>query len=210
MEDLYLIVGIVIITLLCLFLIIYFLWRSDSPLFRRKPKDLPDAKKADKPLGAARRMALMNGYQVISPACLAKDGKLADLDFILVGTFGVLCVKCVGRGGSIYGSAGDAMWLQVKNQDRISFANPILEAERDTRLVRDILFSAKLKNIPVETVCVFTNLHATLALPRSTGHYTLKEFRALLGKDRLQQDKRVDIDAAAQAVKAALAPPAQA
>ena len=74
MEDLYLIVGIVIITLLCLFLIIYFLWRSDSPLFRRKPKDLPDAKKADKPLGAARRMALMNGYQVISPACLAKDG----------------------------------------------------------------------------------------------------------------------------------------
>ena len=153
MEDLYLIVGIVIITLLCLFLIIYFLWRSDSPLFRRKPKDLPDAKKADKPLGAARRMALMNGYQVISPACLAKDGKLADLDFILVGTFGVLCVKCVGRGGSIYGSAGDAMWLQVKNQDRISFANPILEAERDTRLVRDILFSAKLKNIPVETVC---------------------------------------------------------
>ena len=202
MEDLYLIVGIVIITLLCLFLIIYFLWRSDSPLFRRKPKDLPDAKKADKPLGAARRMALMNGYQVISPACLAKDGKLADLDFILVGTFGVLCVKCVGRGGSIYGSAGDAMWLQVKNQDRISFANPILEAERDTRLVRDILFSAKLKNIPVETVCVFTNTVASLALPRSTGHYTVKEFRSLLGQSRFLQERKIDLDAVCTALRA--------
>ena len=202
MEDLYLIVGIVIITLLCLFLIIYFLWRSDSPLFRRKPKDLPDAKKADKPLGAARRMALMNGYQVISPACLAKDGKLADLDFILVGTFGVLCVKCVGRGGSIYGSAGDAMWLQVKNQDRISFANPILEAERDTHLVRDILFSAKLKNIPVETVCVFTNPVASLALPRSTGHYTVKEFRSLLGQSRFLQERKIDLDAVCTALRA--------
>ena len=202
MEDLYLIVGIVIITLLCLFLIIYFLWRSDSPLFRRKPKDLPDAKKADKPLGAARRMALMNGYQVISPACLAKDCKLAELDFILVGTFGVLCVKCVGRGGSIYGSAGDAMWLQVKNQDRISFANPILEAERDTRLVRDILFSAKLKNIPVETVCVFTNPVASLALPRSTGHSTVKEFRSLLGQSRFLQERKIDRDAVCTALRA--------
>ena len=143
----------------------------------------------------------MNGYQVISPACLAKDGKLADLDFILVGTFGVLCVKCVGRGGSIYGSAGDAMWLQVKNQDRISFANPILEAERDTRLVRDILFSAKLKNIPVETVCVFTNPVASLALPRSTGHYTVKEFRSLLGQSRFLQERKIDLDAVCTAAR---------
>lgn len=202
MEDMYLIVGIIVFAALCILVLVYVLWRGDNSTFRRKAKDLPDAKKAVKPLGVARRMALMNGYQIIAPACLAKDGKLADLDFLLVGTFGVLGVKCVGRGGSIYGSAGDAMWLQVKNQDRISFANPMLEAERDTRLVRDILFSAKLKGIPVETVCVFTNPSASLALPRSTGHYTVKEFRALLGQSRFLQERKIDLDAVCGALRA--------
>lgn len=202
MENFYLIVGIIVFAVLCMLVLVYFLWRGDFPAFQRKAKDLPDAKKANKPLGAAKRMALMNGYQILSPACLAKDGKLADLDFILVGTFGVLCVKCVGRGGSIYGSVGDAMWLQVKNQDRISFANPLLEAERDTRVVRDILFSAKLKSIPVETVCVFTNPSASLALPRSTGHYTVKEFRALLGQSRFLQERKIDLEAVCTALRA--------
>lgn len=202
MDNMYAIVGFILFAVLCMLALVYFLWRKDIPFLQRKAKDLPDGKKASKPLSATRRMALMNGYQILSPACLAKDGKLADLDFILVGTFGVLCVKCVGRGGSIYGSAGDAMWLQVKNQDRISFANPMLEAERDTRVVRDILFSAKLKGIPVETVCVFTNPAVSLALPRSTGHYTVKEFRSLLGQSRFLQERKVDLDAVCTALRA--------
>ncbi|WP_367925880.1 nuclease-related domain-containing protein [uncultured Ruthenibacterium sp.] len=201
MDNLYTITGIVVLAILCIGIVVYFMWQNEFFQRRRKAKDLPDSKKADKPLGAARRMALMNGYQLIAPACLAKDGKLADLDFIVVGTFGLLCVKCVGRGGSIYGSAGDAMWLQVKNDDRISFANPMLEAERDTRLVRDILFSAKLKGIPVETVCVFTNPSASLALPRSTGHYTVKEFRSLLGQSRFLQERKIDLEAVCKALR---------
>ena len=67
---------------------------------------------------------------------------------------------------------------------------------------RDILFSAKLKNIPVETVCVFTNPVASLALPRSTGHYTVKEFRSLLGQSRFLQERKIDLDAVCTALRA--------
>ena len=201
MDNTYLVASLVLLVVLGIFFFVYLMWRGDSPLPRRKARDLADAKKAEKALRATRRMALMNGYQVIAPAFLAKDGKMADLDFLLVGTFGILGVKCVGRGGSIYGNAGDAMWLQVKNEERISFANPLLEAERDTRLVRDVLFSAKLKGVPVETVCVFTNPSAALALPRSTGHYTLKEFRALLGQSRFLQERKIDMDAICAALR---------
>lgn len=167
----------------------------------RKSKDLAGARKCAQPLRAARRFAALHQYQVIAPAHIAKDGKCADLDFILVGWFGLLCVKCVGLGGRLYGSLDDAMWLQIDADRRVSFANPMRAAEADTRLVRDTLFAANLRGIPVETVCVFTNSKAALALPRGTGHYTARDFKALLGKSKYEQDKGVDISRAADAVR---------
>lgn len=164
----------------------------------QKPRRREKKRKA---LSAARRFAALHQYQVIAPAQIAKDGKFADLDFIIVGWFGLLCVKCVGLGGQIYGNPGDPMWLQVDAEKRISFENPMRAAEADTRLVRDTLFTANLRGIQVETVCVFTNKKATLALPRGTGHYTLKDFKALLGKSKYEQDKGVDIPQTVDAVK---------
>lgn len=178
-----------------------FTHRDDAPKPRRV-SDLTGARKCAAPLRSARTYAGLHQYRVIAPAALAKDGKCADLDFILIGWFGLLCVKCVGLGGEIYGSREEESWLQTIGERRVSFTNPLRAAEADTRLVRDILFSAGLRSVPVETVCVFTNPKATLALPRSTGHYTVKEFRALLQKEKYEQDKRVDISAVAQALEA--------
>ena len=175
--------------------------RDEGTETPRKAKNLDGAKKSAKALSAARRFAALHQYQVIAPAQIAKDGKFADLDFIIVGWFGLLCVKCVGLGGQIYGNPGDPMWLQEDAEKRISFENPMRAAEADTRLVRDTLFTANLRGIQVETVCVFTNKKATLALPRGTGHYTLKDFKALLGKSKYEQDKGVDIPQTVDAVK---------
>lgn len=183
---------------------IYFLLagkKSDGTEKPRKAKNLSDTQKSAEPLRITRRFAALHQYQVVAPAQLAKDGKYADLDFILVGWFGLLCVKCIGLGGQIYGSLEDEMWLQLDGDKRISFANPMRAAEADSRLVRDTLFAAKLRNIQVETVCVFTNKNATLMLPRTTGHYTVKEYKALLDKSKYDQDKGVDIPQTVQAVK---------
>ena len=159
----------IVLTILAIAALVFlYLFTFKREVLHRKPKDMQGPAAAKKPLAAARRMAAMNQYEVIAPAVLEKNGSETDLDFILVGTFGLLCVKCVGLGGEIYGSAGDAMWLQVCGEKRQSFENPLRRAERDTRLVRDALFSAKLKNVPVEAAVVFTNRSAQLALPRST------------------------------------------
>lgn len=197
--DIILLIVIIAIT----FGVYYFFirQRDESETASRKAKNLSDSKKSAKALGAARRFAALHQYQVIAPAQLAKDGKFADLDFIIVGWFGLLCVKCIGLGGHIYGSTGDDMWLQVDGEKRISFKNPLKEAEADTRLVRDTLLSAGMHGISVETVCVFTNKSANLAIPRSSGHFTLKEFKSLLSKTKYEQDKGIDIAKTADAVK---------
>lgn len=177
----------------------YFIFHRKKATPAEKGKNMTNP--AAKPLRAAKTFAALQQYQLIVPAHLAKDGAFADFDFIIVGCFGLLCVKCDGRGGEIYGAADDETWLQVVGSERISFENPLRIAAKDTRVVRDTLFAAKLKSVPVEAVCVMANNKAQLALPRSTGHYTVKDFKALLGKDKFLADKGVDIAKAADAVR---------
>lgn len=167
----------------------------------RRAKDLGGSRAASAPLSAARRFAMTHQYEIVQPAHLTSSGKEADLDFLLVGCFGVLGVKCVGLGGTIYGDASEAEWTQLSGGVRTPFANPIAEASAATRVIRDVLFAAKRKNVPVETVCVFTNPKAELALPRGTGHLTVKEFRSLLAKDKYLYDKGVDEKAVAQLLR---------
>lgn len=199
------ILDIIILLAICggLFAIYYFIKRDKSGL-AAKSGDLSASARASKQLSATKRFALLQQYQVIAPANLAKNGKFADFDFILVGVFGLLCVKCIGLGGEIYGNPDDENWLQVQKGERKSIPNPMLATEADTRLVRDTLFTAKLKNVPVECAVVFTNKKAELALPRTTGHYLPKDFKNLLGKSSLLADKGVDIAKAADAVRAYL------
>ncbi len=185
---------------------VYMYHRENDDPKARKLKDLSGTARSAKALAAAKRFAGENDCQILAPATLAKNGRYADLDFIIAGRFGLLCVKCIGLDGEIYGSEGDAKWLRVSDQKREAFDNPLLEANGDTRLVRDALFSANLKSVPVETVCVFTNPKATIALPRNTGHYTLKDFRELLNKEKYRVDKRVDAEKALAAVREYLAP----
>ena len=182
----------------------YFLVMRDKSGDTRKSRNMSGNAAAAGPLGVAKRYAMLQQYRLLAPAQLAKDGRFADFDFILVGAFGLLCVRCIGLGGEIYGGADDENWLQVTAAERLPFANPIKKAAQDTRLVRDALFTAKLKSVPVESAVVFTNKKATLALPRTTGHYTAKDFSSLLNKDRFLADKGVDMDKAADAVRAYL------
>ena len=199
-------VLILIVAIAAIGVVYYFGAHKDGDVKPNRSGDLSAQNAAAKPLAAAKRLALMQQYQVISPAHLAHNGKFADLDFVLVGCFGLLCVKCIGLGGELYGTADDKEWLQIRKGERIPFANPLEIAAADTRLVRDALFTAKLKSTPVETAVVFANPKAQLSLPRKTGHYTLKTFRALLSKDKFLQNKGVDIEKAAAAVRAYLAP----
>lgn len=171
-------------------------------LYKRAKNSTKDlANKAAVPLAIASRFTKLRSYTMISPAGIAKDGKFADIDFLIIGYFGVLGVKSIGLGGEIYGSSDDAMWLQVSSGKRISFENPLRVAQSDARLVRDTLFAAGLKNVSVEVICVCTNKKATLALPRTTGHYTIKDFKRYLTREKFEQDKGIDISCVKAAIE---------
>ena len=200
-EIILLVLVIGVVLLIMLFLVSASGTSSDGK--KREAKDLKGSRSSAAALRAARRFAMLHKYEVIAPASFpAKEGR-AEADIVIVGCFGVLCVKCLGMGGTVYGGADEPEWAQLRAGARTAFANPVRECGVLTRAVREALFAAKRKNVPVESVCVFTNPKAELAIPRGTGHLTLREFRALLGRDKYLYDKGVDEKAVAEILRAA-------
>lgn len=155
-----------------------------------------------------KRYAALNDYQVVAPALYARGGKTAEFDCLLVGYFGVLAVRCIGYNGKIYGAANEDTWVQTKGDDkRFEFANPLKQNADQARLVRDVLLSAGCRNVPVETVLVFTGSRQQLLLPRSTPFHTPKTLAAYLRTSHFDQDKKVDVQAVAGALRAAVVQP---
>lgn len=169
----------------------------------KKKAAMPDDehKGAEAVVRAVRRFASSDDYAVIAPVRVQGSKDAADLDLLLVGWFGVLGVKCLGYGGEVYGSLDEEQWTQVLPQGRRTFENPMTRAGKSARAVRDALFAARLKNVPVETVVVFTNPGASLNLPRSTGHYTEKTFLAWLKGPHFREEKKVEVEPVAAALR---------
>lgn len=183
-------------------LVLWFIYRKNNP---KVPKTQGREYGVAKAVAMAQRFARGNDYKVIAPATLMRAGNTARLDALVVGSFGVLGVKALGYSGEVYGSAGEDTWVQVApDGKRNPFKNPLTEAAADVRVIRDALFSAKQKLVPVEVVCVFTDTTASIAVPRSTGHYTMRTFKELLGKEKYREDKGVNIALAQEALREAL------
>lgn len=167
------------------------------------PAKLPDDehKGANGVISTLRRNASLNEYQLVSPVSISGSRGTTDLDAVLVGWFGVLGVKCLGYGGTVYGSEAEDEWVQNIDGGRRTFQNPLRVAEQNVRVLREQLLAKKQKNVPIECVVVFTGKKTQLALPRSTGHYTVKDFSTYLKSSRFDEDKKVDTAAVAAALR---------
>ena len=189
-----------------LFAVIVLSVLSASMLVYRKRRPVKKNQGSTRKAGdVASQFARSNDFRIIRPAVLEGKGRTAHLDALVVGYFGVLGVKALGHTGEVYGNANENTWVQIApNRERISFANPITEASADVRVVRDALFAAKIKAVPVEVAVVFTEKNIQLALPRSLEFYTTKTFHQQLKKEKYQKDAGIDLDAVEKALRAAL------
>lgn len=183
--------------------VIYFLYRRRNP--EKYLKGAAGRQTDDnKAVAAMRGFARSNSFKFIAPLQLQRGDEHAGLNAVVVGYFGVLGIIALGYNGEVYGSADDDTWLQVApDGERRHFPNPGNEASSAVRAIRSVLFENKLKKVPVEVVYVFTNSKVQLGLPRSTGHLRMKEFKALLKKDKYMEDAGFELEAVEKALSAA-------
>ena len=183
-------------------------------MWTKKSQEEPDepgtlqAKKAlendgvDKMISSRRRYASSHGFSLVEKVQLGSGDKQTVLDAAIVTYNGVVGVRCVGKNGQIYANPGDKEWLWIAGGQRQTFISPIDQASADTRLLRDKLFAAGLRNMRVETFPVFTSQNLSTAVPKSMQPPRPKELMSKLEGEKYLEDTGFDKDAAVKALQA--------
>lgn len=191
MNDTMWMVLTVVAAVLIIGAIGWFYFRQVNP----KKDAVKDAKNRNKrALRVARRFARSNGFHYIAPAALQNDERKANLDALVIGSFGVLGVKALGYNGQIYSNDGDREWLQVVDDERRFFDSPVSEALSDVRVIQNILLKNNIKQTPVQVLCVFTDPKVELLLSGAGNCFTVKKFKQILNSDKFLESSIQNTD----------------
>ena len=103
---------------------------------------------------AAALRALPYAYHVLVNPVFRVRGKVMELDAVVVGKNGVFIVETKNHAGVITGKTDAEWWSQVKRRGAKTMKNPLLQAERQHKLMEQLLADAK-QACPVHSFVYF-------------------------------------------------------
>ena len=112
---------------------------------------------------AAALRALPYAYHVVVNPGFRVRGKVMELDAVVVGKNGVFIVETKNHAGVITGKTDAEWWSQVKRRGAKTMKNPLLQAERQHKLMEQLLADAK-QACPVHSFVYFANKNARVGV----------------------------------------------
>lgn len=193
MKLFFIILGIVILAIALLICIP----KAAFTLAHAKMGDLPQAVTAK----LLKKFAGIRQFKVISNIDLPmSDGRVAHVENLLIGFFGIIITKSEGAKGIVYGDYKSAQWTAVKGKEdegktqKASFPNPVPSLEEALDAVRSTLTSHKVYKTSLEHYVVFTKNSVNLAVAKGLPVMKLKELKKLLRKEKYSANGPVDVD----------------
>lgn len=107
--------------------------------------------------------SLPNEYQILANPVLCVRGQTAELDAAVIGKNGVFVVEAKNHSGVIAGRPDAEWWSQKKRGAAKRMKNPLLQIERQQRVVRHALEDAAL-SCPVQAMVYFANPHTRVGV----------------------------------------------
>ena len=112
---------------------------------------------------AAALRALPYAYHGLVNPVFRVRGKVMELDAVVVGKNGVFIVETKNHAGVITGKTDAEWWSQVKRRGAKTMKNPLLQAERQHKLMEQLLADAK-QACPVHRFVYFANKNARVGV----------------------------------------------
>lgn len=103
--------------------------------------------------------ALPDSWHILANPVFSVRGKVAELDAVAVGAQGVWIIETKNHSGTITGRPSDEYWHQQKRTETKQMKNPLLQAERQKRIVKELLSELGVQ-CPVHTAVYFANQNA--------------------------------------------------
>ena len=106
--------------------------------------------------------AAAGAHVLVNPVFRVR-GKVMELDAVVVGKNGVFIVETKNHAGVITGKTDAEWWSQVKRRGAKTMKNPLLQAERQHKLMEQLLADAK-QACPVHSFVYFANKNARVGV----------------------------------------------
>ena len=106
---------------------------------------------------------LPNEYHILVNPVLTVRGQTAELDAVVIGKNGVFIVETKNHTGVITGKTDAEWWSQKKRSGAQSMKNPLLQLERQHRVVTRVLSEAGI-SCPVRSFVCFANPNARVGV----------------------------------------------
>ncbi|MEF9969731.1 MAG: nuclease-related domain-containing protein [Ruthenibacterium sp.] len=135
--------------------------------FHRTAKSLHSGLRGEKQTAALLRQKLPANFYVVANPLLSIHGQRVELDAVVIGTNGVWLVETKNFAGALSGTKTDAFWTQTRLEKggktlTKQVRNPLLQSERQVRLVTQWLASAM--QVRVSGCVYFVNSYVRVGL----------------------------------------------
>lgn len=125
-------------------------------------------------------------------------GGLTRIDYAVLTSGGILCVRAKHLNGTVFGSIDDAQWKNVDGIYQQKFLNPTIQNAGRTRALQNIV-----PDVPVASLVVFTG-SVQLATPRARNVIHIRDLDSYIAKFVFGPCKVKDWDAAWLTVRSAV------
>ena len=190
-----------IVVIMAIFFLFLYMMGGDDIIFFRRKKYLMDPKAQEKLMSGLGKFARVRGFTVMGPTTIKFEDKEMSFDAILLGFFGALGVKVCPQGGDIYGDVNSDTWVQIYEDNRITFDSPVNQMLGSTKLFKDIFRREKIKGGNCDSMAVFTNKDANVAVARSLPACHVSNLSATLETPKYLTDNGADIEGMKAAIE---------
>lgn len=103
-------------------------------------------------------------FVVMDNVMLPLYSNTTQIDHIVVGPFGVVCIETKNHSGEIIGGIEDIYWIQRLGSKTHLVYNPLAQNNTHVQVVRYILHKERILNVPVYNLVVFSSNNVSIKL----------------------------------------------
>ena len=189
----------VVLIMAIIFMYMYAFAGEDIIFFRKKHEAI-DPKANEKLEKALEKYVRTKDYKVMGRTTVEFGGTTYTFDAIMFAYFGTVCFTAAPQGGDIYGDLGSEDWTAVFQGQRTRFYSPAMAMNGSIKMLKDLYRAEKVKAGNTETIVVFTNNDANVAVARSLPVCHIKDLSSVLNT-KYTADNGADITDMMEAIK---------
>lgn len=157
--------------------------------------------KGEKTVSNILKRISKNRFIVMNDVLLPLYDDMTQIDHLVIGPFGVICVETKNHSGRITGKAEDINWKQRLGFKTYTFHNPLAQNYTHIQAIRYFLHKEKVLNVPIYNLVVFSSNNVSIELaednlPVIPASYLKKYF-----KDKAFNESKIDVDQVVKAIK---------